>query len=302
MGAEGHFSRSDAKVDTKPKDASTVILLRESPQGAEVLLLKRHSKSAFMGGAFVFPGGKVDEADRALHAGGVSDAQAQRCLSRLDPTPGTPLNTADAVGFFVATARELFEEAGVLLGAEDRFESEEGSVRLSAWRSKLQKQEATFADLVKEESLNLDVDALAYWAHWITPSAERRRYDTRFFVVAMPKGQTATFDALETTEQAWMRPKDALAAHERNEIFLPPPTQRNLEELGEAESDSVASMLKLARERRVGPILPKVTVVENRITILLPWDPQYKETDGESLDVEVPPHGPSRIVVDPNRT
>lgn len=291
VSEEGFFSRPDAGKDVRPRDAATVVLLRAGGGTAEVFLVKRHGKSAFMGGAYVFPGGKLDATDGEV-VDLVGEEVAARCRAALEPTPGRTLSTEEATGLFAAAARELFEEAGVLL-----VEGVGDVSRYASWRTKLQEGEATFVDFLRSEGLTPDLDRLVYWSHWITPSLEKRRYDTRFFLVELPEGQTPVHDRKETTEEAWMTAADALAAQARGEVFLPPPTQRTLEEIGDGGAKEV---FERARGRSVAPILPKVALIDERITILLPWDPEYPTTEGESLDVPDPhPQSapPSRMVV-----
>lgn len=290
---EGFFSRPEAQKDERPRDAATVVLLRPQAGAAEVFLVKRHGKSAFMGGAYVFPGGKLDDADREV-AALVGEEVANRCQAALDPTPGCTLSRDGAVGLFAAAARELFEEAGVLLvdGVTD-------VAPYAGWRSKLQEGETTFAELLRSEGLTPSLDRLAYWSHWITPSLEKRRYDTRFFLVCLPEGQTPIHDRKETTEEVWLTASDALAAQARGEVFLPPPTQRTLEEIGEGDAEG---LIRRAHGRTVAAILPKIAFIDERITILLPWDPEYAATEGDALDVP-DPHpqaaAPSRMTVVP---
>jgi 8-oxo-dGTP pyrophosphatase MutT (NUDIX family) len=265
------------------KDAATVVLLRARARETEVFLVRRHGQSAFMGGAHVFPGGKLDPADRELEA-----LVRDQTLGALEPTPGRELSTSDTVGLYAAACRELYEEAGVMIA--DRLPD-------PSWRKRLSSNEATFAEMCRAENLIPRLDRLTYFAHWVTPSLEQRRYDTRFFLVELPPGQTPSHDDHETTEQAWLTPAEALARQAKGEIFLPPPTERTLEELG---SGPPAEVIARARTRTIAAILPKVAVIEDRFTVLLPWDPDYVKTDGESLAVPDPHPNeslPSRITV-----
>jgi 8-oxo-dGTP pyrophosphatase MutT (NUDIX family) len=267
-----------------PKDAATVVLLRARGEETEVFLVRRHGQSAFMGGAYVFPGGKLDGADREL----ASFVRDPSFAERLEPTPGRSLSVEDAIGLHAAACRELFEEAGVLIA--------DGAAG-AEWRTRLQSGEATLAEMCRAEGLIPRLERLTYFAHWVTPSLEQRRYDTRFFLVELPPDQTPIHDDRETTEEAWLTPGEALAMHEKREIFLPPPTQRTLEELGPGAPHEIIAR---AGERTIAAILPKVSVLDGRFTILLPWDPDYETTEGESLDVPSPhPNAslPSRIAV-----
>lgn len=300
---KGTFSEGDSKIDERPRDASTVILIRES-DALEVLLVRRHSKSAFMGGAYVFPGGKLDEADRSERVlAHVSAKERARFRTAVDETPGVALSEADAVGLAVAAARELFEEAGVLLARRDgeivAVDDSDRTVWID-WQRRVHEGGASFIDMIDEEGLELALDALTYWAHWVTPSAERRRFDARFFLARMPEGQTPLLDQKEAVELRWLTPTAALSAHREGEIFLPPPTLRNLEDFG--AHTSVSALLEMAENRAVAAILPKLTLDGERIAILLPWDPEYEACDGASLPIDFSEHpfaaGASRIYVD----
>ncbi len=282
---ETGFTKSGAPPDAAPRYASTVLLLRDrSPGdaagGFEVFLVKRHGASAFMGGAYVFPGGKVDRGDAAL----VDAAAADRCAARLSVTPGRARAREDSVGLWVAAIREVFEEVGVLLASRQDGGALDAAAleRIGAARA----AERPLAEIVAAEGLRLDLDALVPWAHWITPSLEPRRFDTHFFLARAPAAQTASIDARETTEGAWLTPAQAIARHEAGEIFLPPPTLMNLDELSRAPS--IEAVLAVARARTIAAILPKLGAVGESMAILLPWDPLFATTEGEALPGEGP--------------
>ena len=263
-----------------PADASTVVLMTEGPSGPRVLLLKRHAKSRFMAGAFVFPGGRVDEADANVP---MSEGDRDWCRRSLDPEGDAAIDEARAVAYHVAGIRELFEEAGVLLGRpKDGDASALGS---EAWRTKLDDlrrrlnaNETSFVAALEEAGLEIDVRSLRYWSHWITPSAERRRYDTRFFIGWLPEGQSAHFDDIETTAQVWMDLPEAIISHHLMRIFLAPPTLRTIEELkGFADRSAIE-----ADSGNTPPaILPRVMLDEAGVRVLMPWDPGYDEAPGE---------------------
>ena len=299
---------TNSATERPVRDASTVILIRPGAP-FEVFLVRRHQKSAFMGGMFVFPGGKLDDADSAPRVLARCGDTASELRQRMDETPGRPVTDELAAALGVAACRELFEEAGVLLarrrGDTDIvcFDGGDAQARFTRQRAALRAEEKTFADLLEEEDLELDLGGLAYYAHWITPSQEPRRYDTRFFVAALPPGQVALIDQEEVTEQTWRSPASVLEAHAKGEIGLAPPTMRTLEEL--AECPDLSAVEVFARGRAVAPLLPKVAPVDDKIGILLPWDPLYAEADGEGLDLGDGPHPMSepisRIVLDDGR-
>jgi 8-oxo-dGTP pyrophosphatase MutT (NUDIX family) len=200
--------------------------------------------------------------------------------------PGEPLEERVALGFVVAAARELFEEAGVLLAR--------GAAR-QAVVERLRAGEA-FVDALLD--LRLDVEGLVPWAHWVTPSVEQKRYDTRFFVTRLPAGEDAVLDERESTELVWLRPADALAGAARGEVVLPPPTVRHLEDmLPHAEP---GALLDFARQRLIAPIQPKIS---DAPAIVLPWDADYDATPGEPGRPGPHPmaQGPSRLVLEDGR-
>ena len=296
------FSKSDAPAAVVPAPAATVVVLRDRADGPEVLLLQRHQKSRFMAGAFVFPGGRVDPADAEA---AVSDDDRLWCHQQLFPTQNErkPDDVAAATAYYVAAVRELFEEAGILLarprhGTGQVPADDAQDQRLNDARQRLNANEVTFSAILEAEQLEADVRALVYWSQWITPAAERRRYDTRFFVAWLPDGQTAVYDDIETTQQVWMTPARALMAHHQFRFFLAPPQQRTLEELL-----PYADRNDLVREAQVSmpaPVLPKLVVDAEGIRIVLPWDARYADEPGDG-QVATPgarqAAGPTRILV-----
>ncbi len=167
--------------------------------------------------------------------------------------------------------------------------------------------EAAFAvaaarELAEEAALTVDPASLVPFARWITPSAEGKRFDARFFVAAAPLGQTARHDQVETVDHLWATPAEVLARYERGELKLPPPTIRNLEDL--APHATVEAALAWARGRVVAPILPKLVPMGDTLAIVLPWDPEYAALAGEGIVID-PAHPvarpPSRFVLSEGR-
>ena len=202
------------------RDASTVVVLRRGSSPFEVLLLRRHSKSRFMPGAYVFPGGAVDSLDadeslrdRLFGAGGLAE--------RL----GEP-NLADgaARGLFVAAVRETLEEANILLGTPSS-----GQPHSSSGKPR------SFLDAVSNAG-SVDLARLHPWFRWITPRAEPRRFDTRFFLAEVSDDQAFLQDGQETTDGLWIAPSEALDRAVGGDLPLPPPTLRSLELLEEQPS------------------------------------------------------------------
>jgi len=234
---EGRVDRPSSEP-AAPRAAATLILLRDAPQGLEVLMLKRHGASGVHGGTFVFPGGKVDEADARLDAGRHLDIDAQTLHARL----GEPaLDVAGAAGFYVAALREAFEEAGLLLA-----EGLSPAACVQA-RARLGTGVA-FNVLLGELGLRLQADALVPWSRWITPLLSvNKRFDTRFFVARTPDQGVVCHDGHETTEALWLRPRAALEAYWGGDMALPPPQIMTLAHL--ARHATVDAVLAEARAR-----------------------------------------------------
>ncbi len=172
--------------------AATVLLLREFEAELEVLMMRRGAGLSFMAGMWVFPGGRVDAADARGVRARVSQTRRTRASDDLQTLEGEPVPAEAAVALRVAACRETFEEAGVLLARDaqaapcpaERVEALQAE-RAAPWPSNA----ASFVAMLEGEDLYLDVDRLVYWSHWITPSLEPKRFDTRFFAIAVPPGQ-----------------------------------------------------------------------------------------------------------------
>jgi len=218
-----------------PRPAATVLTLRDSPSGYEILMLRRNLNSDFVGGAYVFPGGGVDADD----AGPLAEALA---VGMTDALASTRLGLErGGLAFYVACLRELFEEAGLLVacdasGEPVRVEDAGYLSHLAQRRREVNAGTLGFVDMMRDEGLLLDLRDLAYVAHWVTPVGPPRRYDTRFFVSVAPSGQTAAHDAGETIADRWIRPADALAQQARGELEMIFPTIRNLEAIAHFET------------------------------------------------------------------
>ncbi len=198
------------------RPASTLILLRDAAQGPELFMVERSHAADFVAGAYVFPGGAVDEADAhpdlQARVQGLSDTAASRRLGV----------ASNGIGYWVAAVRECFEEAGILL-AVDRGGAPIAPERLFAltpYRDKLNAGEVGFLEFLEREDLYLPCDRIAYFAHWITPPARSRRYSTRFFVALAPAGQIGSHDAGETVSHTWIRPAEALDRFEKGTLTL----------------------------------------------------------------------------------
>jgi 8-oxo-dGTP pyrophosphatase MutT (NUDIX family) len=259
-----------------PKNAATVILLRDrKPEGFETFLLKRHEKSSFMGGNFVYPGGRVDRDDGSLEicsfSKGITLDDAQRIL-------GGTISPEESLAHWIAGIRELFEEAGVLLAYDQegnlfQIKNRDEQEKFLHYRQTLQKSALTVCQMAQKENLLFALDQLHYYAHWITPEARSERFDTRFFLARYPSGQEATHDQRETTAGAWITPQKALEENLKGEVALSPPTLKTLEDLSRFKTiDEIFASL---RNREIKPILPVLTKISSGPLILFPWDPEY---------------------------
>jgi 8-oxo-dGTP pyrophosphatase MutT (NUDIX family) len=259
-----------------PKKAATVILLRDKkPEGFEVFLLKRHEKSSFMGGNFVYPGGRVDQDDGSLEicslSKGMTFDDAQTIL-------GGTFSREESFAHWIAAIRELFEEAGILLAYDQqgnlfRTRSRDEEERFLNYRELLQKGKISLCELAQREKLLLALEELYYYAHWITPEARSERFDTRFFLAQYPIGQEASHDQKETTAGIWITPRKALEENLKGEVMLSPPTLKTLEDLSRFKS--IEEVLYSLKEREIRPILPILTKISDNPLIVFPWDPEY---------------------------
>jgi 8-oxo-dGTP pyrophosphatase MutT (NUDIX family) len=268
---------SEDRSPAIPNDAATVILLRDRSDGAyEIFLMRRHTNQAFMGGAYVFPGGHLEDADEdprlAARTGRLSTTEAQRLLQEPD------ISEATALGLFLAGIRETFEEAGVLLarnaaGGLPDLADPETAERFAAYRLELNEERITLLDVAGRESLCYAPDLLLPYSHWITPMSEPRRFDTRFFLARLPEGQVALHDRMELTESRWVTPSFALAEQAAGRIVLMPPTLKTIEELS-TFSDTEA-LFAAARSQRIFTICPEVFRTADSFGIRLPHDTEY---------------------------
>jgi 8-oxo-dGTP pyrophosphatase MutT (NUDIX family) len=265
--ADEVLSRATGEV-SPPRDAATVVLLRDTPSGLQVYLLRRVRAMAAFGGMTVFPGGGVDPADTAdVALPWVGPAPA-------DWAPALSAGTALARGLVCAAVRETFEESGVLLAGPGPDQVVPDTADWEAERQALEARELSLSRLFADRGLYLRADLLRPWAHWITPEIEHRRFDTRFFVAALPAGQRTRDVAGEADHAAWVRPADALAERERGERVMVPPTAMTLADL--AGFETVADVRAAAETRVVRPVLPRlVRGDDGRVRFLVPGDPGY---------------------------
>lgn len=273
-------------TDTPVKDAATIMILREADAGLEVFMVRRHSNSAFMANRYVYPGGKLDDHDctevAARHVEGLTPAMARERLG-IKGDKREEIAPLEALGLFYAGIRETFEEAGILLARRgdeqtliDLTSDDYVARAFERYRAQLNAGEIALSEVAEQENLVFPLDRLGYFAHWITPTAEPKRYDTRFFVAIAPDSQRPLHDARETTDSTWIRPADAVEQNQNGEFMLAPPTLRTLQKL--AEFDSAQAAFDWALEHHPPTILPEMEQRDGRIWVTL---------TGEEGDVEM---------------
>ncbi|WBB64579.1 NUDIX domain-containing protein [Streptomyces sp. WMMC500] len=254
-----------------PRRAATVLLLRgTAPDGPWVYMLRRKTSMPFAAGAYAYPGGGVDPRDerpldRAAWAG-PSPAQWAARLEVAEPV-------AQAV--VCAAVRETFEEAGVLLAGVSATEviADTTGADWEADRAALVARELGFADFLARRGLVVRTDLLGAWARWITPEFETRRYDTWFFVAALPEGQRTRNASTEADRAEWVRPAEAAAGYERGELAMLPPTivmLRGLREYG-----SSAEALGAAGERDLSAVLVKARMEGDEVVLSAPGHEEF---------------------------
>lgn len=246
--------------------AATVVMLRDGPAGLEVFMIRRHGLSDVLGGAYVFPGGKVDAGDALLDMATRLDAAPERLHAALGE-PG--LDPLAAAGLYVTALREAFEETGVLY-------AQGADTAVAAQARALLQQGSAFGAALALLALRLNASQLTPWARWITPlvpSVTNKRFDTRFFVAAAPPGQQASHDNHEATESVWLAPRAALQQYWERAIELAPPQIMSLVHL--AHHDSVASVLAQARARLPPVIQPEPFDLDGMRVLCYPGDHRH---------------------------
>ena len=266
----------DRIMGALPKKAATVILLKDKePEGFEVFLLRRHEKNSFMGGNFVYPGGRVDRNDGSTEIGslsrGMTFEKARRIL-------GGMLTQEESFAYWIAAIRELYEEAGVLLACDRTgkpldLRNRDERERFLHYRELLQNRKINISEIAQKENILFALDQLHYYAHWITPEARPERFDTYFFLARYPSGQEASHDQKETTAGAWLTPQKALEENLTGDVILSPPTLKTLEDLSRFRS--IEDLFHSLKKEDIQPILPILTKISNSPVLIFPWDADY---------------------------
>ncbi|GAB1328440.1 NUDIX hydrolase [Streptomyces sennicomposti] len=269
-----------ALTPVRPKRAATVMLLRDTGAGPAVHMLRRRASMAFAAGAYAYPGGGVDprDDDRTIRWAGPARAW---WADRL----GVDGTTAQAI--VCAAVRETYEEAGVLL-AGPGADSVVGDTTGEDWeadRAALVARELSFAEFLDRRGLTLRSDLLGAWTRWITPEFEPRRYDTWFFVAALPEGQRTRNASTEADRTVWIRPQDAAAGYDRGELVMMPPTIATLRQL--IPYASPAEALAAAPDRDLTPVLARARLEGGEV--VLSWPGHAEFTKHVPADVQEGP-------------
>lgn len=246
----------EAAAAVVPQPASTTLLVRDGAGGLEVLMVRRSLTVAFMPGAYVFPGGAVDDADGSPESLAHCDEPPAQLRARL----GTVSGFGEAAAAHAVTAlRECFEESGLWLSAA-------AALRPAApWpvlRARLHSGQPMHA-IAAAAGLALSTSVLQPWSRWLTPVGLKRRFDTLFLVAPAPAGQTPTPDAGETTTLAWVQPAQALAAHRDGLFPMEFATVRTVESL-QPFADAASLLRHAAAQRALTQIAPRLHLDDER--------------------------------------
>ena len=246
-----------------PRLSATVLLARDGAEGPELFMVVRHHQIDFASGALVFPGGSLDPSDADPRLRNLSD--------------GVDQLTDEACRLRVAAAREAFEECGVLMArptGSANIVDGATALRLGGrYRADLEAGKVGMADIAEAEGLRLALDQLEPFAHWITPTHMPKRFDTHFFVAAVPVDHDLAHDGHEAVDSIWITPAQALAdadAGQRTVIF---PTRLNLAKIGRAQS--VADMLERCRTEPIVTVQPTMTKRDGQRIMQIPVEAGY---------------------------
>ncbi|MGP4047117.1 NUDIX hydrolase [Streptomyces sp. 2A115] len=251
-----------------PKRAATVMLLRDTDSTPAVHMLRRRASMAFAGGAYAYPGGGVDPRDDDRQIGWAGPTRAW-WASRLD------VDETSAQAIVCAAVRETYEEAGVLLAGAtpDTVVGDTTGEGWEADRAALVARDFSFAEFLDRRGLVLRSDLLGAWTRWITPEFEPRRYDTWFFVAALPEGQRTRNASTEADRTVWIRPQDAAAAYDKGDLLMMPPTVATLRQL--RAYGTAAEALAAAPGRDLTPVLAKARLEDGELVLSWPGHDEF---------------------------
>ena len=261
-----------------PRDAATVMLLRDRPapgEGVEVLMVRRHAESRFVPDAFVFPGGRIEPEDCSAEIEACSHefdiGEAHRRIPDMSPPER-------ALGAWVAAIRETFEEVGILLASNRAGDpirvngSDAGPLEQS--RRALHAGRISLVEVLQGEGILLSPARLHYFAHWITPEASPVRYDVRFFVAAAPREQVARHDGIELTGHRWVTPSDALVEHDQGTFPMVLPTRTMVQEL--AQFPNVEAAVASTRGKTILSIPSRIVLRDRCPVEVLPGEAEER--------------------------
>jgi 8-oxo-dGTP pyrophosphatase MutT (NUDIX family) len=251
---------------TPVRAAASVVMVRDAPAGLEVFLVKRHGLSDVLGGAYVFPGGKLDTDDAHPDTVATLDESASQLHARLGEAE---LDPVAAAALYVAALREAFEETGVLY-------AEGAHAGVAADATALLREGRAFDEVIAMMGLRLAASELTPWSRWITPASSavsRKRFDTRFFIARVPPGQQATHDNHEATASMWLTPRAALLQYWQREIELAPPQIMSLAHL--SRHDTVDSVVAQARATLPPLIQPEPVERDGTRVLCYPGDENH---------------------------
>ena len=252
-----------------PRPSATIVMARDSDAGPEVLLVKRRAGYAF-GNAYAFPGGVIDPDE--------SDARPI-CAGRSEDEANSILGVDNGLDYYSAVIRELFEETGILLARDTDGNWPADPAIYREQRGLVDRAELAWPKVLNDEGLCMAVDALHYFAWWITPEVSPTRWTTRFFLAAVPQGHKAEHDGKEITDHRWLKPKDALELRLAGEIKMPQPTRRNLDLM--KDFSSLDELMAWANDRHhsgIVSICPVQVFVDGEEMYPIPGDEHYPAT------------------------
>ena len=275
----------------KPLPSATLIMARQHRAEIQIYLLKRHAKSGFMAGHYVFPGGILDPEDWQYNIWQNHVDLDEKALC--DRLGGGSLTAEQTISYGVAAIRETLEEAGVFLAKrfnQSRMDLEQ--VARLASRADLPRE--WFINLAVSQGWTLMLSALSPWSHWITPVLMKRRYDTRFWLACMPADQKCRPDRHETSHGLWISPAQGLASNLCGQVPLSPPTLVTLQQLFGYRS--LEDLKKEMANRTWGTtILPRMIPLDRGALLVEPWDAAYDqpevEIDAAGLEKAILPAG-----------
>lgn len=253
------------------RPASTMLLLRDGKDGMEAFMVVRHHQIDFASGALVFPGGSLDPDDHVLAA-------------RPELIHHTETLDALALAFRIGALRETFEECGILLarpkGSTALASAKDAKRVEDKHRAALCESKIAFSQILDAEGLVLALDLLVPFAHWITPVAMSKRFDTLFFMARAPEDQLGAHDGHESVDSVWVTPQQALADTKTGRFKLVFATERNLLKLG--ENRTVDTALNAARNGRLITVTPEIIAWDGGRQLRIPLEAGY---GGELFDL-----------------